>query len=246
MSVLLLSLSGPMQSWGETSRFTVRLTQREPTKSGVLGLIAASLGRGREEPLDDLAQLEFGVRVDQPGEMMRDFQTERTLDGGKSMPLSNRYYLADAKFLAAVGGDRDLILRIEYALVHPVWPLYLGRRSCPADQPVLHVAEKGPYDDVRTALAAEPWIASEWYRRRCASRFDGSSYPDLEIVYDARPGEVGELHADVPVSFGAVRSYGQRCAVRAWISNPSAPPEQDKGCTGAASVNFENHDPMAF
>ena len=41
MSVLLLRLSGPMQSWGVQSRFTVRDTGLEPSKSGVVGLIAA-------------------------------------------------------------------------------------------------------------------------------------------------------------------------------------------------------------
>lgn len=42
------------------------------------------------------------VRVDQPGTMLRDFQTERPLKGDP-MPLTHRCYLADAKFLAALG-----------------------------------------------------------------------------------------------------------------------------------------------
>ena len=42
--MLLLSLSGPLQSWGDSSRFTVRNTGREPSKSGVLGLAASALG----------------------------------------------------------------------------------------------------------------------------------------------------------------------------------------------------------
>ena len=41
MSVLLLRLAGPMQAWGDASRFTTRQTRTEPTKSGVLGLLAA-------------------------------------------------------------------------------------------------------------------------------------------------------------------------------------------------------------
>ena len=85
MSVLLLKLAGPLQSWGADSRFTERKTRHEPTKSGVIGLLAAALGRRRTEPVDDLASLCFGVRIDQPGYYECDFQTEHTrvsiLDG---------------------------------------------------------------------------------------------------------------------------------------------------------------------
>ena len=60
MSVLLLRLKGPLQSWGDSSRFTRRETRQEPTKSGVLGLLAAAQGRRRGDPIEDLAGLAFG------------------------------------------------------------------------------------------------------------------------------------------------------------------------------------------
>ena len=44
MATLLLRLAAPLQSWGADSKFEVRKTNREPTKSGVLGLLAAALG----------------------------------------------------------------------------------------------------------------------------------------------------------------------------------------------------------
>jgi len=72
---LLFKLVGPMQSWGSRSRFDLRDTEQFPTKSGVLGLVAAALGRDREEPVDDLAELRFGVRVDREGIIRYDFQT---------------------------------------------------------------------------------------------------------------------------------------------------------------------------
>ena len=75
MAVLLLKLAGPLQSWGSASRFTDRGTQHEPTKSGVVGLLAAALGRRRTASVDDLASLRFGVRIDQPGTLQDDFQT---------------------------------------------------------------------------------------------------------------------------------------------------------------------------
>ena len=48
MATLLLRLAAPLQSWGADSKFEVRKTNREPTKSGVLGLLAAALGYRRE------------------------------------------------------------------------------------------------------------------------------------------------------------------------------------------------------
>ena len=74
MPTLLLRLAGPMQSWGTTSRFDERDTQLEPSKSGVIGLLCAALGRDRAESVDDLAALRMGVRVDREGVPMRDFQ----------------------------------------------------------------------------------------------------------------------------------------------------------------------------
>lgn len=50
MATLLLRLAAPMQSWGMDSKFETRKTGREPTKSGVVGLLAAACGIGREEP----------------------------------------------------------------------------------------------------------------------------------------------------------------------------------------------------
>ena len=144
MSTLLMRLAGPMQSWGTQSRFTMRDTGLEPSKSGVIGLLCAALGRGREEPLDDLASLRMGVRVDQPGAMKMDYQTAgggliregRTYGvrkpSGKAgeTVISNRYYLADADFLVGLEGSDGLLLRrLHDALLEPVWQLFLGRKA---------------------------------------------------------------------------------------------------------------------
>ena len=79
---LLLRLAGPMQSWGTQSRFTVRDTGSEPSKSGVIGLLCAALGLGRAAPLDEFASLRMGVRVDAPGMMQVDYHTA----GGGTLP----------------------------------------------------------------------------------------------------------------------------------------------------------------
>lgn len=49
MATLLLRLAAPLQAWGADSKFETRKTGREPTKSGVIGLLAAALGLRRDE-----------------------------------------------------------------------------------------------------------------------------------------------------------------------------------------------------
>ena len=97
MSTLLLRLAGPMQSWGTDSKFDIRRTGREPSKSGVIGLVAAAMGIRRQDrdALRRLAALRFGVRVDREGTILRDYQIART---DKTSYVTNRYYLADAIF----------------------------------------------------------------------------------------------------------------------------------------------------
>lgn len=240
MAVLLLRLAGPMQSWGDSSRFTRRMTRREPTKSGVVGLLAASLGRSREDSVEDLAQLELVVRVDQPGEIIRDFQTERTAKGA-ALPLTHRYYLSDAKFLVGLGGPEELLEQLEQALRHPKWPLYLGRRSCPPDQPLIIRLVRSD-EDVREVVAREPWQASATYQRVHAGMF-------LDLVCDARDGEACESCADYPLSYSLTgRRYACRPVARFKTDNPKRDEASDDAPQGHVVGDSRQipHDPMAF
>lgn len=166
MPTLLIRSSGPMQSWGTTSRFDERDSQLEPSKSGVLGLICAALGRDRAEPVDDLAALKMGVRVDREGVLMRDYQTATgvvnaagKVDLGRTV-ISPRYYLADAVFLVGLEGvDLALLQRIAAALQAPVWLLALGRKGFPPGEPVY--LPDGLVDaPLRTALLDYPALAA--------------------------------------------------------------------------------------
>ena len=129
MSTLLLRLAAPLQSWGDSAKFEIRSTGREPTKSGVIGLLAAALGISREdkEALQQLNALRFGIRADREGKLLRDFHTARD---AKTAYVTYRDYLSDAVFLSGFESDDDAFLqKLTYALVHPVYPLYLGRRQ---------------------------------------------------------------------------------------------------------------------
>ena len=203
MTTLLLKLKAPSQAWGSSSRYQRRETHLVPTKSGVVGLLAASEGRRRTDPVEDLAGLEFGVRVDQPGTLLRDYQTAIDWEKRSSARLSERYYLQDACFVAAISGPVELIESLEGALAAPSYPLYLGRRACPAGPDlVLWVSDL----EVEEALRSVAWQASGWYRKT-----RGTQVP-LSIYRDARPGEpVEERVQDLPLSFDpARREYGWR------------------------------------
>lgn len=229
MSALPLVLAGPLQAWGSSSRFTRRNTENAPTKSGVVGLLAAALGRDRSMDLSDLAALGFGVRVDQPGTRVRDYQTAHHLVTGSSMPLSERYYLADAVFVAAVEGDPGLVSALYAAVRAPVYLPYLGRRSCPPARPI----DAGEPRDagVEDVLSEQPWQAARWYQHRWRER----PQVELSTLVDAEPGEDGrDSFRDLPLSFDprhrryALRQVRpDRVLVRNPMARLTAPPDHE-------------------
>jgi CRISPR system Cascade subunit CasD len=224
-ATLVLRLAGPLQAWGSRSRFVRRETEQAPTKSGVIGLLAAARGLRRTDELTDLLGLRFGVRVDQPGRLVRDFQTARSLDGSRTMPLSYRYYLADAVFLAAISGERELLEGLDEAVRLPRFPLYLGRRSCPPAGPVSLGFRPHPLMDT---LRQEPWQASAWHRRRT----HGATVT-LPVTRDADVDEPDvETWRDEPLSFDPRRrEYGWRAVAREHVDvthpDPPATPDHD-------------------
>jgi len=216
VSTLLLRLAAPMQSWGSSSRFKQRSTDAAPTKSGVLGLLAAARGIRRTESIEDLLSLRFGVRLDQPGRIERDFQTARSLDGGHAYPLTERYYLADAVFLAAVEGHEELVAGLDEALRNPVFPLFLGRRSCPPVGPLdLGIRQCNLWD----ALSLEPWQASHWWRVRQAPTVQVELRVDSDCVDETVSGVTRLTQRDVPISFDPeLRQWGTRSVTQSFIT----------------------------
>ena len=193
MATLLLRLEGPMQSWGVSSRFTERGTAREPTKSGVIGLIAAAMGRGRNMPLDDLTSLRMAVRVEREGAIRRDFQTAlevpKANKNKNETSISNRYYLADACFLVGLEGPTELLMAIRDAFLKPVWPIYLGRKAFIPSSPIV-TDDELMADPVEKVLKTRPWLG-----RR------GERAPErLRAIFECEAGE-GVEQMDVPISF---------------------------------------------
>lgn len=175
-NTLFLRLEGPLQSWGERGRWSVRDSAPEPTKSGIIGLIACALGINQDAVIKDLsASLRMGVRIDAPGIRLTDYHT---IGGGADEPMlltaegkpkkssgaphteiSHRDYLCSASFLVALQGEMAIIDQIAAALQNPVWVIFLGRKSCPPTRPVFDGV--GNYPDLPVALAAHDWPAKQ-------------------------------------------------------------------------------------
>lgn len=154
-NTLFLWLEGPLQSWGERARWSMRDTAPEPTKSGVVGLLACALGLNKDDDIRSLSQrLRVGTRCDRPGGFLKDYQT---IQGPWGTQLSDRYYLCDAAFLIAIqSDDANLIAKLEEYVQNPVWPIYLGRKSCPPSRPPF--AGTGDYSTLKDALESIPLI----------------------------------------------------------------------------------------
>lgn len=207
---LLLLLKGPMQSWGDESRFKVRGTASTPTKSGVVGMLASAEGRRRTDSVEDLARLKFAVRVDQSGSLLRDYQTAQDWirEPGSSAKLITRYFLSDAAFVAAVESpNKDLLEGLAQALRTPKYPIFLGRRSCPAPPNlVLGILE---VPAVEALQEHKTWHATPVHKKECGTTVS------LPIFRDADENEEGVLRQDVPISFSSThRRYGWRKVVQ--------------------------------
>lgn len=216
---LLLLLKGPMQSWGTESRYATRATSSLPSKSGVLGMLAAAEGRRRDEDMADLAGLKFAVRVDQSGSLLRDYQTAQNWqkDPQASAKLITRYFLSDAAFVAAIESeDREQLENFAENLNRPVFPLYLGRRSCPAPpNVVLGVVEKPA---VAALQEHGRWHATKEYMKSSGGEVS------LPIYRDSLPGESGVACQDVPKSFNPQhRKYSWRTVVQKEFANVENP-----------------------
>lgn len=201
MPTLLLRMRSPMMSWGDHSQFTIRDTRREPTKSAVIGLLCAALGRPRWEPVTDLSALTMGVRVNQEGVVQMDYHT--VMDGIKSgggkggTVISQRYYVADADYLVGLeSADATLLQRLDVALENPVWQLYFGRKSFIPSCPVrVGIEDKSLADALATPLERSPHSLKRIPDRlRCVIEVPDSS----------------DVRQDVPINWQK-RLFGSRC-----------------------------------
>lgn len=239
---LVLRLAGPLQSWGGASQFNRRETLPEPTKSGVVGLLAAAQGRRRTDPIEDLVRLQLGVRTDRPGSLLRDYHTvsdyrgrpllsasvnargEQQPAGKKFTHVTQRYYLQDAVFVVAVGGPVELLETLHDAVRRPAFPLALGRRACVPTQPLVLPSSTGPLwtGNPLRVLEQVTWQAGP-----------GERSVSLPVTVDDLDGD--DVATDLPGSFDPLdRTFGTRTVRHTWIR------------LGSPETAVDDHDPFAL
>lgn len=223
MKTILLKFSGPLQSWGTSSHFENRHTDLHPSKSAVIGMLAACLGyrRNEDDKIRKLNEIQFAVRVDQRGNLIKDFQIARKNKDNGSFErnyVTNRYYLEDAVFVVAISHEDDkMIEEIYEALRYPYFQPFMGRRSAPL-----------PYDFIIGIVDDEPieslkkcdWQAAFWYKKRYIHELK-----ELEVYADSTlisNGPIKKLRKDVVSSFSyKERKYNFRYETELKILNPS-------------------------
>lgn len=160
MNYLLFRLYGTMASWGEIAVGATRHTATYPSKSAIIGLMAAALGIKRND-VENQTLMQQGyviaIEVYTQGSLLRDYHTTQVPDSvgkfhyrtrkdelviGQSRLgtiLSSREYRSDALALVAVkalpNAPHDLST-IQKHLEKPRFHLYLGRKSCPLAAPL--------------------------------------------------------------------------------------------------------------
>ncbi len=221
-----------MQSWGTQSRFTIRDAGMEPSKSGVIGLLCAALGKPRREqpsdgfpPLADLARLRMAVRIDREGVLRVDYHTAGgthrrgetygviKADGkSRDTVTSRRHFLADARFIVGLEGEADLLAVLDRALARPRWPLFLGRKAFVPSRPV-RLPDSQPQGpglrdgDVEEVLQGYPWPADPDVPER------------LRMVLDAPLPDAESVRRDLPLDF-ASRRFGLRHVATSFLRRP--------------------------
>lgn len=160
---LVFRLEAPFASWGDIAVGEMRPSANRPTRSCLLGLIAACLGIRREDEseLQVVDHLRVAMRLDEPGLPMHDYHTIQVPKAEKAVKyrtrrdellwnrrdalgtiLSSRAYRMEVKILVVVNRPVSTpetcpsLDRITKAMDRPAFAPYLGRRSCPLALPL--------------------------------------------------------------------------------------------------------------
>ena len=168
---LVFQLHGPMASWGVDAPGEVRHSHMLPSRSALLGLLAAALGIRRDEEarLNDFNQhYAFVLCASHDPRWARDYHTvQMPKEVRKARYFSRRDELSDPELLSALVSRRDYytdawwmvavgqtpyapysLEQLRDALQQPVFPLYLGRKSHPLALPLSPVLLNGSAHDV--------------------------------------------------------------------------------------------------
>jgi CRISPR system Cascade subunit CasD len=172
---LLFQLYGPMAAWGDMAVGEQRPSAGQPSKSAIMGLLAAAEGVRRDEEAihrEMTAGYGFGVRVDAPGELLRDYHTaqvppakgratfftrrDELRNAELNTILSSRDYRTDSRYTVVVWVRETVapftLEALADALRRPRLVPYLGRKACPPAVPMCPQVLEA--DNLKSAFAA--------------------------------------------------------------------------------------------
>lgn len=150
--VLIFQLAATLAAMGEFAGHERRGSLTWPGRSALVGLCGAALGVRRDGDFSALEALRYSVAVFEAGETLRDYHTVETIPsaaarnpqsrpealrrarGSTNTTITLRDYRTGVLYGVAIEGDGLEALRD--ALERPVFPLYLGRKSCPLSAPL--------------------------------------------------------------------------------------------------------------
>lgn len=158
MYYLTLRFKAPLQSWGvREDWYKTRRTASMPTKTALAGLIGRAMGVWSEEAerLEYISESIQDIRPVSDAGSVRRLTDDQTLYVGDYVDLglaaglpaagggikrtnsgptlSQQYtkdYLEDTAIEIDLGGSKDFLEKVKDALIHPVYPPYIGRYCC--------------------------------------------------------------------------------------------------------------------
>lgn len=216
MELLILRLDAPLMKWGLRSLWNDRDTHIVPTKSGIVGLISCAMGYIRGDfRIEELSRkLKIGVRADRKGLGLTDLQivssnsnpniahlnnSSYKLRTGEGSLLTYRHYIQDACFTVVLSSDRDTLQLAADALCDPVFPIYLGTKSCVPSRPVFE-ALTADFASIDEALKSYPL---------CDKR-NSDKKRDTEKCYCETEAEFGLHIRQDDIKLNDMREYGFR------------------------------------
>lgn len=196
--LIMLRLEGLFQSWGELAKWDYRNSASMPTKSAVVGMIAAAMGleRGSPEIAALCEQMRLGIRSERASNLLTDYHTVQGMPhilnaAGKKRGdtiVSQRQYLQEASFLVVIDVSDEWRKKIADAFADPKWTVYLGRKNCVPTRP-LWDGIHSEYDNISDALNRYPLSVKEpaelLYEVETMME-DAANYTRPDVVADGR------------------------------------------------------------
>lgn len=202
---LLFRLYGPMAAWGDIAVGEYRPSYERPSKSAIIGMLAAALGIRRN---DETAQAELSMaygmasKSSSLGGLLRDYHTIQRPSAGRDTPyrtrkdemewhperinttISTRDYRTDSMWAVAIwqrGTSAPYTLHaISEALERPVFTLYLGRKSCPLALPLKPQIHQG--HSMKEVFAKAEFCDPAFFRMMKDVGFDSLLPQDDQVV----------------------------------------------------------------